>query len=377
MRPPAELKLQADLQRYDGIRQRFIAEGQVIAHLNGGTLQADRIEFDSDFNSLFARGSVRLRRGSQYFQASSLRYNLIQREGELEDVYGILDLDTVASDLSQDLTGTGSSPLSRTLQGPLPVLESDGLGFPTAEDVLLNSSTAERLSPQGDSGMFWEQETAADDLWMASSSSSPSVDSQRTEMACPPLIPAVPNWHPHPWSATAWGGQSIDSNFGDTFLFNGRMRTEYLMGVSVQKRLWRAGPLAIELETDLFAHQANSQAGGQFNQAVPFADSPTQSFGEGILGLGARLWLQPWLSFGVVEGISYNTSVSNYEKTYRENYSQLLNYLGFELEATFSEQLSMVGRIHHRSGAFGTYNGVKEGSNAYLLGLRYRWGEEP
>ena len=377
IRPPAELKLQADLQRYDGIRQRFIAEGQVIAHLNGGTLQADRIEFDSDFNSLFARGSVRLRRGSQYFQASSLRYNLIQREGELEDVYGILDLDTVASDLSQDLTGTGSSPLSRTLQGPLPVLESDGLGFPTAEDVLLNSSTAERLSPQGDSGMFWEQETAADDLWMASSSSSPSVDSQRTEMACPPLIPAVPNWHPHPWSATAWGGQSIDSNFGDTFLFNGRMRTEYLMGVSVQKRLWRAGPLAIELETDLFAHQANSQAGGQFNQAVPFADSPTQSFGEGILGLGARLWLQPWLSFGVVEGISYNTSVSNYEKTYRENYSQLLNYLGFELEATFSEQLSMVGRIHHRSGAFGTYNGVKEGSNAYLLGLRYRWGEEP
>ena len=149
IRPPAELKLQADLQRYDGIRQRFIAEGQVIAHLNGGTLQADRIEFDSDFNSLFARGSVRLRRGSQYFQASSLRYNLIQREGELEDVYGILDLDTVASDLSQDLTGADSSPLSRTLQGPLPVLESDGLGFPTAEDVLLNSSTAERLSPQG------------------------------------------------------------------------------------------------------------------------------------------------------------------------------------------------------------------------------------
>ena len=27
-----------------------------------------------------------------------------------------------------------------------------------------------------------------------------------------------------------------------------------------------------------------------------------------------------------------------------------------------------------RSGAFGTYNGVTEGSNAYLLGLRYPGG---
>jgi len=41
-----------------------------------------------------------------------------------------------------------------------------------------------------------------------------------------------------------------------------------------------------------------------------------------------------------------------------------------------SSDLSLVGRIHHRSGAFGTYGGVTEGSNAYLLGLRYRWGRD-
>jgi len=169
----------------------------------------------------------------------------------------------------------------------------------------------------------------------------------------------------------------IDSNFGDTFLFKGRMRKEYLLGVSMQKRIWRAGPLAIELEADLFGHQAFKQPGGPFNQTVPNADTPDQQFGEAILGLGARLWLQPWLSFGFVEGVSLNSSVSNYERTYRENYSQFLNYLAFELEASFSDQLSFVGRIHHRSGAFGTYSGVKEGSNAYLLGLRYRWGEDP
>ena len=95
-----------------------------------------------------------------------------------------------------------------------------------------------------------------------------------------------------------------------------------------------------------------------------------------MIGIGARVWVQPWLSFSVVEGVSYNTDVSLYEKTFRENYTQLLNYLAFEVEAAVSSDLSLVGRIHHRSGAFGTYSGVSEGSNGYLLGLRYRWGRD-
>ena len=141
----------------------------------------------------------------------------------------------------------------------------------------------------------------------------------------------------------------IDSNFGDTFLFNGRLRPEYLLGVGLQKRILRAGPLSLELEADLFKHMAGQQPGGEFNQSTPYADLPAQSFGEGIVGIGARLWVQPWLSFGFIEGLSYNTDYSLYEKTFRENYTQLLNYLGFEVEAAVSSDLSLVGPIHHRS----------------------------
>ena len=165
----------------------------------------------------------------------------------------------------------------------------------------------------------------------------------------------------------------IDAAFGDTFMFDGRMRPETVLGMSLQKRIFRAGPLAIEMEADLFSHIAQQQRGGEFNQSKPYAQLPAQSFGEGILGIGARVWLQPWLNVSVVEGVSYNSSVSLYEKTFRENYSQLLNYLGFEVEAAVSDDVSLVGRIHHRFGAF-AHNGVTEGSNAYLLGLRYRWG---
>ncbi|KZR86693.1 LPS-assembly protein LptD [Synechococcus sp. MIT S9508] len=387
IQPPPELHLRADRQTYDARRQLLIVEGNVSAVINGGVLQADRLEFDTTFNSLFARGSVRYRKGTQYFQASSLRFSLIQGSGSMQDVYGVLDLDTAAVDfnpLSSNqispapyATPARQIPIEDASQDRLlPVVESTGLGFPSAIDIELESSTANRISPQIDGAGFWDlEQPLSSDSWLVPDTT--PIESKAGEgMACPPEIPAIPDWHPHPWAVTAWGGQMIDSNFGDTFLFNGRMRPEYLLGVSMQKRIWRAGPLQLELEADLFAHQAYEQQGGPFNQTVPNANTPAQTFGEGILGLGARLWVQPWLSFGFVEGISYNSAVSNYERTYRENYANLLNYLAFELEATVSPELSMVGRIHHRSGAFGTYSGVKEGSNAYLIGLRYRWGQD-
>ena len=325
---PEQLKLKADRQFYDSKRKITIAEGNVTARLGDAQIQADRVEFDAGFRTLFARGSVRLRRGQQFFQASALRYNLVQNEGELDDVYGVIDLEGVPTTLEQ----TAETPSVET---------------PTTRQVTQPTKT-----------------------------SLPSSADQEDSMACPPFLPPVPDWHPQPWAVTAWGGQMIDAAFGDTFLFNGRMRPEAVMGVGLQKRIARAGPVALELEADLFSHLASQQRGGEYNQAIPYADLPAQSFGEGVLGIGARLWVQPWLSFSLMEGVSYNTDQSLYEKTYRKNYSQLLNYLGFELEAAVSEDLSLVGRIHHRSGAFGTYNGVTEGSNAYLLGLRYRWGRD-
>ena len=315
---PARLNVRADRQYTDTKSKVTIAEGNVSVQLGQAELHADRIEFDATYRTLYARGAVRFRRGKQFFQASSFRYNLVQNEGQLNDVYGVIDL----------------------------------------EEPLTNPLTSSRTT---------------------SAPPEPATSASREDMptvACPPLLPPVPDWHPQPWAVTAWGGQMIDAAFGDTFLFNGRMRPEAVLGVGVQKRIMRAGPFAIELEADLFSHIAKQQQGGEFNQSKPYADLPAQNFGEGVLGIGARVWVQPWLSFGVVEGISYNTNVSLYEKTFRENYTQLLNYLGFEVEAAVSSDLSLVGRIHHRSGAFGTYGGVTEGSNAYLLGLRYRWGRD-
>jgi hypothetical protein len=305
---PVEIGLSANQQSYDAQLGRVVAIGHAAATLAGGQLRAERIEYDFNSRTVYASGGVRFQRGQQYLQASRLRYSLLEGVGEIEDVYGVLDLDTSAQDF--DIDQPPSQPL--------------GPGEP---------------------------------------------------MACTPPIPHLPDWQPHPWAVTAWGGKMTNAALGDTFTLGGQPRPEALMGLGLQRRLLDGGPLSIELDGNLIGHRASPQRGGPFNKPVANAGVPAQSFGEITAGIGVRLWLRPWLSLLAVEGVSLNTDLSYYEQTFRRKSAQLLNYLAFEVEALVDPQLSLVGRIHHRSGAWGTYSGVKEGSNGYLLGLRYRFGQ--
>ena len=403
----------ADSQGFDLMANRYVAVGNVRAILSGGRLLADRLEYDTTTRTIYASGRVRFQRGSHYLQASRLRYSLIENSGELEEAYGVLDLDSSALDLNADAPPSVELlPLSYwgrldppfdapiTLINPAPALVSGDrpVSRGAEEDSAANSplaassatATALAQSPlasaepapvlqlgtpligQGEAPTGEPAPLATDQWRMPPVALSPAAQT----MACPPPLPPVPDWHPYPWAATLWGGQMIDANFGDTFIFKGTMRPEYLLGVGLNRRLVRAGPLALEFDSNALLHRAASQPGGGFNQSEPFANTPAQTFGEFTWGFGVRAWLQPWLSLGFVEGVSLNTNVSNYEKTFRENYTTFLNYLGFEVEALVAPEWSLVGRIHHRSGAYGTYSGVSEGSNAYLVGLRYRYGAE-
>ncbi|MBM5801618.1 MAG: DUF3769 domain-containing protein, partial [Cyanobacteria bacterium K_DeepCast_35m_m2_023] len=191
----------------------------------------------------------------------------------------------------------------------------------------------------------------------------PSVPLPPAEpLACTPLLPPVPNWQPYNWALTAWGGKMIDANFGDAFFFKGRWRPEYLAGLGLNKRLLNGGPFSLELDVNAIGHSANPQPGGAYNQIAGFEPLLGQSFAEFTGGVGLRIWMRPWLNIFLVEGISFNTAASDYERTFRERYMQFLNYLAFEVEALVNPQWSLVGRLHHRSGSYGVYSGVREGS---------------
>jgi hypothetical protein len=410
-RPPVEIELTADSQGFDLLANRFVAVGNVKVNLAGGRLLADRLEYESATRTVYASGRLRFQRGSQYLQASKLRYSLIENSGEIDEVYGVLDLDSASLDLNP-----GQPPSSALL--PLsywPDQLAKGMAQPDFEQALpgwtepppphrAREATSQTLqlqseriqkqlqaAPLRDSTLVrslgWpatgltgtpEANAAAEALPNEDFTMPPVALSPMAQtMACPPPLPPIPDWHPYPWSATLWGGQMIDANFGDTFVFKGQMRPEYLLGVGLNKRLMQAGPFALEFDSTALLHHADEQPGGEFNQPVPNANTPAQTFGEFTWSFGVRAWLQPWLSLAFFEGVSLNTNVSNYEKTFRENYTTFLNYLGFEVEALIKPEWSLVGRIHHRSGAYGTYSGVSEGSNAYLVGMRYRFGSSP
>ncbi|MEI6359238.1 MAG: hypothetical protein WCO50_02790, partial [Synechococcus sp. ELA619] len=358
--PPLELELQADQQGFDQLLNRFVATGQVKALLNGGRLLADRLEFDPTSRTVYASGSVRFQRGHEYLQASRLRFNLIQAEGELEDVYGVIDLETAESDFDLARQPSGALlPLSYW-DNPDPLLirqasvaVADGSPAPGASVTapqpasnkplpgaqVLQALQSQPLAPAGPNpgaGVESYRSVAATIRPLATSDwQMPPVAlaPQALSMACPLLLPPIPNWHPYPLAVTLWGGQSIDSNFGETFQFKGRLRPEYELGLGFNKRLIDAGPVALEWDSNLLGHRASVQAGGEFNQSVKYANSPAQAFGEITTGLGVRLWVQPWLSLGFVEGVSWLSEPSNYEKTFRQNFTQFLNYLGFEIEA--------------------------------------------
>ncbi len=107
-----ELQISSDKQSWEN-ENLFVAEGNAKAVLHGGSLKADRIEIDKLNNTVFASGNVYFRNGKTLLSASSFRYNLEKKKGDLENVYGVIDIKLIAKDLnlkkiinSNDLSST-------------------------------------------------------------------------------------------------------------------------------------------------------------------------------------------------------------------------------------------------------------------------------
>lgn len=96
--PVLNLKIFADKQ-YDYNQNIYVAKGNAKAIINGGILRADLIRYNRLSNTLNAEGNVRFKRGGQYFRGKFFRYNFNEKEGEIEDSYGVIDINNVIEDL--------------------------------------------------------------------------------------------------------------------------------------------------------------------------------------------------------------------------------------------------------------------------------------
>jgi hypothetical protein len=165
------------------------------------------------------------------------------------------------------------------------------------------------------------------------------------------------------WSVTLYGVRLLKGNLSDGTLLHEGFEDSYLVSLAVAKRV-ASYKEKIDLEVE--------------GQAVKhFGDQKHWEFNI----LGAIRWLPfPWdkyidTSFASGAGLSYATKTPEVEEERRgEGQTQkFLTYLMLELAFSLPQtpNWSLVTRVHHRSGAFGLFNGVTGASNGWGFGVKY------
>jgi len=166
------------------------------------------------------------------------------------------------------------------------------------------------------------------------------------------------------WFFTLYGGLSAQDNLGDVLSFQATFPDHtYIAVAALSRELWR------------YEHWVSLEAEGQVGKH--FGRMHHWEFN----GLISLRWLPfPWdkyleTSFAVGNGLSYATEVPKVEKEDDDNAQKFLNYLLLELTLGLPKypRWDFVIRIHHRSGVFGLYDGVRGGANFLCGGIKYRF----
>ena len=166
------------------------------------------------------------------------------------------------------------------------------------------------------------------------------------------------------WAATLYTGRLIDGDLNDIPTGDYSFEDAYFVCFGLKRRIYT------------FRNYFNLELEGRVSKF--FGDQDNWELGL----LGYFRWLPfPWdryldTSFAAGAGLSYATSLPETEIMSNGQSALLLGALSFEftfaLPATPQWNL-VAGLVHHRSGAGGTFSGVKGASNGWGIGLRYKF----
>lgn len=166
----------------------------------------------------------------------------------------------------------------------------------------------------------------------------------------------------YPWSLVAYNAVYTPDRLKDIFAHRHSYHESYLAALAVNREITRTWTdLGWELEGQVVKHHGD-QDHFEFNALFT-----------------ARWHRFPWnrrvaTTLAIGEGVSWAERNPELETEEHKNVSQLLNYLLFEVTlAPPQSRWYWSGRIHHRSGVFGLYNGVHGGSNFIGMGAGYRF----
>jgi hypothetical protein len=186
-------------------------------------------------------------------------------------------------------------------------------------------------------------------------------------------------------SVFIFGGRTDSGNLNQTFAFgltstsSSRFYDNYIVGGAYQRDFLqfnsgfligaevgladRFGHYKVCCDTPVYSnnmdHSAEVWAGATLRYPVLLFDA---------------LRVSPGFVFGL-SAISSPIGQEGEHQIVRNGSAKLLFYLGFETAFALRDtpDTELVIRIHHRSGAYGTLGGLKEGNNANVIGLRQRF----
>jgi hypothetical protein len=181
-------------------------------------------------------------------------------------------------------------------------------------------------------------------------------------------------------AATVYAGQGVDLNLrqvpGAIFGGDKNWESSYFASLALSKELGTLGETSAWLQTSPFGalrygYEVNltRHHGLQDHlEAGATGKLSTPAFFLGPVGVGAA----------VGAGLSHAFGTPVYEDGPRDNPSrryrtQLLFTFDLEWRLRAVENLSVVTRVHHRSGGYGVVAPRHVGSNFFALGVRYRF----
>ena len=91
------------------------AEGNVKITFKGNQLKADRLKYDEKNKKLTLIGNVIFKKGSQYFEATNIYYDLKNEIGSIDNVYGLIRPKTFDDDIGIEINSKNNNTFDRNI----------------------------------------------------------------------------------------------------------------------------------------------------------------------------------------------------------------------------------------------------------------------